>query len=488
MPVIPLPEDPDLGQLRRQAKELRRAVAAGEPLAVAHAADVLGLPPAEPFRLSAAQLVVARRHGFASWPRLVAHVRLVNEMTWHPEAAGAQPVAADELLRLACLSYTGDDSPARRAGALALLAEQPAIARASVHTAAVAADVDATRGFLVDGGRHTANAAGGPFHWPPLMYLAYARHDPAIDGDAVAACAVALLDAGADPNAGVLWHGLPSPFTVITGLLGEGEQGPVAQPRHPHWQALTRLVLARGADANDSQGLYNRMFVPGVEHLELLLEFGLGTGDGGPWRRRLGDALASPQQLVEQQLRWAAMHDMVDRVELLAAHGADGSTVIDAAARAGNTAVVDALVAAGTRAPALGAVDRLIALLAAGDEEARAVAAAHPRRLAAAKRQRPSLLVDAVAAERSAAVRLLLDLGFDAGARGRGDQPVNGEWETPLHVAAGHGRADLVRLLLDAGADPTVRDRRFDATPLGWAEHFDHDDVAALLRPLTPPA
>ncbi|MFT3853085.1 MAG: ankyrin repeat domain-containing protein [Ilumatobacteraceae bacterium] len=487
MPVIPLPEDPDLAQLRRQAKELCRAVAAGEPLAVARVADVLGAPPAEPFRLSDAQLMVARRYGFASWPRLVAHVRLVNEINWHPEAAGPQAGAADELLRLACLSYTGDDGPARRAGAPALLAEQPAIARASVHTAAATADVDALRGFL-GGGREAANARGGPFHWPPLMYLAYARHDPSIDGDAVAACAAALLDAGADPNAGVLWHGLPSPFTVITGLLGEGEQGPVAQPRHPHWRALTRLVLASGGEANDSQGLYNRMFEPGAEHLELLLKLGLGTGDGGPWRRRLGDALASPQQLVDQQLRWAAMHGMVDRVELLAAHGADGSSVVDAAARAGHAAVVDALVAAGTRAPSLDAVDRLIALLAAGDEEARAVAAAHPRRLAAAKRRRPSLLVDAVAAERPAAVRLLLDLGFDVDARGRGDQPVEGDWETPLHVAAGHGRVDLVRLLLDAGADPTVHDHRFDATPLGWAEHFDHDDVATLLRPLAPPS
>ncbi len=33
------------------------------------------------------------------------------------------------------------------------------------------------------------------------------------------------------------------------------------------------------------------MFEPGHDHLELLFEFGLGTGDGGPWRQRLGDAL-----------------------------------------------------------------------------------------------------------------------------------------------------------------------------------------------------
>ena len=51
------------------------------------------------------------------------------------------------------------------------------------------------------------------------------------------------LEAGADPNAGYLWHGLPTPFTVLTGVFGEGELGPVRQPRHPHSLALARLLL-----------------------------------------------------------------------------------------------------------------------------------------------------------------------------------------------------------------------------------------------------
>lgn len=40
------------------------------------------------------------------------------------------------------------------------------------------------------------------------MYLTYARHDPEIAEDAVLTSARLLLDAGADPNAGYLWHGL----------------------------------------------------------------------------------------------------------------------------------------------------------------------------------------------------------------------------------------------------------------------------------------
>jgi hypothetical protein len=40
------------------------------------------------------------------------------------------------------------------------------------------------------------------------------------------------------------------------------------------------------------------MFRPGHDQLELLFEFGLGTGDGGQRRRRLGDAVDTPAKLV----------------------------------------------------------------------------------------------------------------------------------------------------------------------------------------------
>jgi hypothetical protein len=39
-----------------------------------------------------------------------------------------------------------------------------------------------------------------------------------------------------------------------------------------------------------------------------------------------------------------------------------------------------------------------------------------------------------------------------------------------------------LRLLLDRGADPTIRDAAYQGTPLGWAEHSGASDSAALLR------
>jgi hypothetical protein len=68
-----LPERPDAGQLRRMAKELRAAARAGDPGAVQRLRNHVDADPAT-VSLSAAQLVVAREHGFASWPRLMEHL------------------------------------------------------------------------------------------------------------------------------------------------------------------------------------------------------------------------------------------------------------------------------------------------------------------------------------------------------------------------------------------------------------------------------
>jgi len=38
-----------------------------------------------------------------------------------------------------------------------------------------------------------------------------------------------------------------------------------------------------------------------------------------------------------------------------------------------------------------------------------------------------------------------------------------------------------VELLLERGADRSIRDSSFDATPAGWAEHEGHAAIAARL-------
>jgi ankyrin repeat protein len=82
---------------------------------------------------------------------------------------------------------------------------------------------------------------------------------------------------------------------------------------------------------------------------------------------------------------------------------------------------------------------------------------------------------------------VLAKLGFDVNAYGRGDAPVEEPWETALHHSAADGNVELTRRLLHLGADPDLRDQRFDATPLDWARHFHQQSAAALLEPITTP-
>jgi hypothetical protein len=74
LPTRVLPKHPDLDQLKRQAKELLDAVRAGEPDAVSEAAARYPGADLQKFALHDAQLVLARAHGFHSWPRLKAYV------------------------------------------------------------------------------------------------------------------------------------------------------------------------------------------------------------------------------------------------------------------------------------------------------------------------------------------------------------------------------------------------------------------------------
>jgi Ankyrin repeats (3 copies) len=495
MPAICLPDEPSFEQLRNQAKDLRRAVLAGNPEALAEVAERFPGAAPDAFPLHTAQLVVARRYGFPSWARLKGHVAVIEHYSRFPERMqdddGADP--ADSFLRLASLYYA-DDEPERWAEARRVLAGHPEITRDSVPAAAAAADTEALRRHL-QRDPAAARREGGPYRWEPLLYLAYARHDPAIDFDAVLTAAQLLLNAGADPNAGYLWHSLAPPFTVLTGVFGEGELGPVRQPRHPHSIALARLLLQAGADPNDGQALYNRMFEPGNDHLELLFEFGLGTGDGGPWRRRLGDALDTPAEMLRDQLVWAIAHGMTERVRLLVGHGADltsplgnGVTASRLAATTGHADLVDYLVEHG--APPLG-LDPDEAFIAAALAADRAsldqLLNAHPGLADQVRSARPALITWAAACGRPAAVEILAGLGFDVNAKGRTDMPSDQPWQTALHKAAEDGNLELARTLLRLGADPGVRDHRFNSTPLGWARHFGHDPLVGLLEPLTAP-
>ena len=375
MPTRNLPNDPSLEHLKKQAKTLLKQVQANDPGALALAAE---FHPAGVDNLAGAQLVVARQYGFASWARLVHHLELVDRYSRSPHR---QPVGgpldtpeqrADEFLRLATLNY-GEDDPARQASARKLLDDFPEVALSNIYTMAVAADPSAVAAAL-SADPTAAAREGGPYRWEPLFYLAYAR----VEVPDRVAVAKLLLEHGADPNAGYLWQGMPSPFTVITGAFGRGEGD---QPPHPNRLELARLLLESGADANDSQTMYN--CGPGCPppyddaHLKLLLEFGLGKGDGGPWHERMTTAHPTPKQLLEDELVFASHEGLLHRVELVLAQGTDpdgrgtehpvfaGHRAYELAAIQGHNEIAELLLAKG--AAPLDEIGELYAAVLRGD-------------------------------------------------------------------------------------------------------------------------
>lgn len=94
MPVRRLPVRPDLEQLHRQAKELLRAIHAGDGNAIAelqeHHPESID-PPAT--KLADAQLVLARSYGASSWPRLVHAVRLADAI-WRDDVGTVRTLIA----------------------------------------------------------------------------------------------------------------------------------------------------------------------------------------------------------------------------------------------------------------------------------------------------------------------------------------------------------------------------------------------------------
>lgn len=76
-------------------------------------------------------------------------------------------------------------------------------------------------------------------------------------------------------------------------------------------------------------------------------------------------------------------------------------------------------------------------------------------------------------------VRLLLDAGEDPS---RYNPERFHSHSTPLHQAIWSDHADVVRLLVERGASLELRDRIYDATPLGWAEYGGRTAIADYLR------
>lgn len=452
-----------LDTVRQQAKRWLKQIGAGDAEALARLRELLPGHAGAP-KLREVQHALARDYGFASW------AALKQELAARAAAAQGHAALVALFLEKSVLRYGvrpgtqawggyEADRPARGALAQRLLERHPDLARDSIHTAVAAGDLDAVRAFL-DRDAALADRPSEFDGWTPLLRLAFSR----LPNEALARNAVAiarlLLDHGAAANA--YWSDGSNHFTALTGVIGSGESG---QPPHPQAEALAHLLIARGADPLDGQALYNTSLgADEVFWLDLLWSETERRGQAARWREPLRELPAPPLDY----LLGNAVPRQPKRAAWLLAHGAPANTVsahsghslVKLALLDGRGDLADLLLANGAVPAELSDREAFTAAIARGDEEeARRRLVGDPGFLL-----EPAPLLVAIRQGRPEIAALALRLGVSPDAQGR-------DGVRPLHEAAGADASEIVALLVEAGAEIDPPERRFGATPLGWAHH-----------------
>lgn len=138
LPTRAMREQPDLEQLKRQAKELLQAFRSNNPDAVAEVNSHYHDADPTTFALHEAQLVLARAYGFDSWPKLKAYVdgvtvaRLRDAVT----AGDVKQVQAMLAVRPELASMDMAENDEHQALHYAVLARNAEIARLLIRTGA----------------------------------------------------------------------------------------------------------------------------------------------------------------------------------------------------------------------------------------------------------------------------------------------------------------------------------------------------------------
>ena len=420
-----LPDKPDIGWLRKQAKRRLEELRQANPTA----------------QLADAQFDISRQYGFSSWRALKAHIdsltvdgqlfdaarngdvnRLAGLLDTYPDRLHARAKPYDwTLLHLAAQHPEAVDLLLKRG--LNVNAREKGDNTYAMHWAAAAGQLEVVR-RLADAGGDVVGR--GDDH--ELDVIGWATCWEGCDDDAHRAVAEFLVSRGAPHHI----------FSAIAMNLGDEVRRIVAADP----SALNRR---QSRNENHRTPLHFAVLKNRQEMIALLLELGADplAVDGSGQPVAVYSSAPETDRRVMEAIRAMVSAELVSAVR-------------------------------GQRPPRGGPMD-LVALLSLGDLET-------ATRLL---QDNPALIEPAggvlhLMAQRNdvTAVRWLL-------ARGTS---INGRWSsggaevTPLHLAASRGHADMVRLLLDAGADPAVRDSMHDGDALGWAEYFTQPEIVRILK------
>ena len=401
----------NLEQLRKQAKERVRA---------------RGL------KLSEAQLELAREHGFASWPKLKAHVEQLR---------AEQPFRGD-------IDYYEDR----------------------------AAGIATTSGIGIDEARQELARRHGFSSWRGLQ-----RHVVSLP-ETPFVLAYRAIETGDLDRLTTLLDRHPE-LVHVRGTNGNDLLGMVERIE------LVRLLLERGADPNRGNDygwtkLHQAGYSNRRELAQLLLDAGARTdlsarGDGGTplvvalfWgNREVVDLLRREPR----NLRVAAGLGDLDGIRELAGTPEAGARRDFYRPHGGFPAwqpsnqpqeILDEALVWAAKCDRVRALPVLVQLGARVDADP----------------YRGTPLIWAALNGHTASIGKLVDLGAQVNQRATFGGPDHGEGVTALHLAAQAGRHQAVETLLRLGADPTISDALHNGTPAGWAAFGGHQDLAAVLR------
>jgi ankyrin repeat protein len=460
-----LPTAPSLEQLRKQAKDLARAHRAGDPAAVSR---VRAEHPhaAEPLKLSDAQLVLAREHGFPSWPRLRTYVDRIathgprlqhayrEEVDYYEGRAYGLLASAEDGTDGAFAAFARHDAPLTQKGAQLVIAREHGFANWAALRRHVAGLSDSGEPFARAYRAVEAQDVAGLqrlLNRSPELVSAQGTNGNDLLGMAAATCDERLVEAllvrGADvarPNA----HGWT----------------PLHQAAYSDLPLMAQMLLDAGAPVDAS-----------------------ARGDGGTplvvalfWANRTTAELLAQHGVRPRNLRTAAGLGRLDQLDELVSRG--GRLAPEAGAHRGfyrphsgfpawrpsdePQEALDEALSWAARSDRVEAVEVLVAMGAAPHADV----------------YRGTALAWAAACGHASTIVRLVELGADPNQRTTFGGPGHGQDTTALHLAAQNGHLDAIRALLNHGADPTLTDALYDSTPAGWAEHGGETAARDLLR------
>lgn len=255
-------------------------------------------------------------------------------------------------------------------------------------------------------------------------------------------------------------------FRHAVDLLDTGDAAGLTAYLRQHPDLVHRHIMFEGGNYFRNPTLLEFIAENPVRHGALpenIVEIARIILDAGPEPSALNEAL----MLVATGSVPRECRVQIPLIHLLGDRGADLESAMEASVLHGELESANALTARGARitfpvAAGLGRVDEFSSMLATADSSQRHLAFALASQY-----------------DRVEVVRLLLDAGEDPSRY----NPIGGHSHcTPLHQAAASGNQKLARLLIERGARLDLKDIMWHATPAEWAHHEGKTEMEAYLR------